>query len=447
MRTLTTPLVAVLAGTLAACGTAFGEGTPPDARVSDDATESDGSSTDGFPNDESSDGDPSLDATVGDDHRRDAFARDIAGDGPKIDTSVADAGRNDGTAPDDVGVDAHRSDTSLIDASLIDASMGDGTGVDGHCVAETDQEFCVRLGKNCETVSGDDNCAVPRNVNCGSCTGGTACVDRVCKIPVCSSFTFSSAVFAPFSATGTSDFAIATSARGESILYGQSAAPDCSMVVTYLADEITPGSRTYTSRSISAWLDAHLLTAQALSGDGLTLITLSRDYKSFQLSHRSALQLLDFDAPSTIDFKAVNAMLAGTTALFRGGVISADGLEFCYTLFGGGTAVDGIHCSKRIVTSSRFATGTRLIGVDAAYTDVTGISSDRLTLFVFKPWAGFVFTRTSTSAEFSNPNAPNAPPQLAGWQHKPLADCTTLLATDAVAGGCVSQDIVFQTRR
>jgi len=446
MRTGTTSLIVVLAGALAACGKAFSDGTPPDegsdARVSDDARESDASPNDGFPNDESIDGDPPLDGTVGDERGLDAFERDIVRDGARMDSSVADTGPSDGTVPDDVGVGADGADTSLIDAS-----MGDGAGVDGHCAAETDQAFCVRLGKNCETVSGNDNCAVPRNVNCGSCTGGTACVDRVCKIPVCSSFTFSSAVFAPFSLTGTSDFAIATSARGESILYGQSAAPDCSMVVTYLADEITPGSRTYTSRSISAWLDAHVLAAQALTGDGLTLISLSRDYKSFQLSHRSALQLLDFDAPSTIDFKAVNAMLAGTTALFRGGVISADGLEFCYTLFGGGAAIDGIHCSKRMATSSRFSTGTRLIGVDGSYTDVTGISSDRLTLFVFKSWAGFVFTRSSTTAEFSNPNAPNPPPQLAGFQHKPLADCATLLATEAVAGGCVSQDVVFQTRR
>jgi hypothetical protein len=445
-RTLTTSLIVVLAGALAGCGTDFRNDTPPDerpdARASDDARESDASPKDGFPSDESVDGDPPIDGAAGDGPGLDVFARDMVRDGAKIDSSVPDAGPSDGREPDDIGVDADATDTSLIDASL-----GDGTGADGHCVAETDPEFCVRLGKNCETVSGNDNCAVPRNVNCGTCTGGTACVDRVCKIPVCSSFTFSSAVFPPFSVAGTSDFAIATSARGESILYGQSAAPDCSMVVTYLADEITPGSRTYTSRSISPWLIANDLTAQALTGDGLTLITLSRDYKTFQLSHRSALQLVDFDAPSNIDFKAVNAMLAGTTALFRGGVISADGLEFCYTLFGGGTATDGIHCSKRIATSSRFSTGTRLIGVDAAYTDVTGISSDRLTLFVFKSWAGFVFTRSSTSAEFSNPNAPNPPPQLAGFQHKPLADCATLLATEAVAGGCVSQDVVFQTRR
>jgi hypothetical protein len=65
----------------------------------------------------------------------------------------------------------------------------------------------------------------------------------------------------------------------------------------------------------------------------------------------------------------------------------------------------------------------------------------------FKPWAGFVFTRTSTTAEFTNPNAPNAPPELAGWQHQPMADCVTLLATQSPGGGWVMQDIFFQTRR
>jgi hypothetical protein len=442
MKTFTALEFLLFALALVGCGRDTFHPSLPEDSGTDALVPNEGGASDVFSGDVSVDADPPFDAVGGDERQIDAAAEDVVLDASRSDRSATDAAPRDGSQADNVGIDVHIADTALIDASI-----ADGSTVDARCVLETDQEFCARLGKNCETTTGTDNCAVLRAANCGTCAAGMGCVDHVCKTPVCSSFTYSSAVFAPFSLTGTSDFAIATSAGGESILYAQSPAPDCSTAVTYLADEITPGSRTYTSRSLSSWLDTHGVTGQALSGDGLTLITLSKDYATFQAADRSALQLIDFGAPSAVDFKAVNAMLVGTTGLLRGGVISADGLEFCYTLFGGGIAMDGIYCSKRVATSSRFSPGARLIGVDASYTDVTGISSDRLTLFVFKPWAGFVFTRSSTNAEFSNPNGPNLPPQLAGWQHKPLADCATLLATDAVGGGCANGDIVFQTRR
>ncbi len=38
------------------------------------------------------------------------------------------------------------------------------------CVPETDTAFCTRLGKNCGSVTGTDNCQLPRTVNCGACT-------------------------------------------------------------------------------------------------------------------------------------------------------------------------------------------------------------------------------------------------------------------------------------
>jgi hypothetical protein len=70
------------------------------------------------------------------------------------------------------------------------------------CGAETDATFCSRLGKNCGTVTGTDNCGATRTVSsCGTCTapntcggGGTA---NVCG----TSSTNCSA--APFSATNS----------------------------------------------------------------------------------------------------------------------------------------------------------------------------------------------------------------------------------------------------
>ncbi|MET0594110.1 MAG: hypothetical protein ABW133_15525, partial [Polyangiaceae bacterium] len=367
-----------------------------------------------------------------------ADATDVRTDGARADVIAADAS-TDGSPPTDASNDP------LVDSFPIDVS--DGAVIDAACVPESDREFCARLGKTCDVVINADNCGAKRSANCGTCSAGLGCVDGVCKTPVCSSFTFSSAVYRPFSVTGGSDVAIATSSAGESVLYAQAPGPDCASPVVYLADEITPGARTYTSRSLSAWLDANGTTGQALSGDGLTIVTLSKDFRTFQSARRSALQLLDFGTLSSADFTAVNAMISGTPGSFRGGVLSPDGIELFFTIFNGGPAIDGIYSAKRSATNVPFSAGARLVGVDAAYTDVTGVSSDRLALFVFKPWAGFVFTRTSTSADFSNPNAPNAPPELAGWQHKPFGDCATLLATYAASGGCINEDVVFQARK
>ena len=395
---------------------------------------------DGRRDDVSSEADVRMDAPAGDGPRVDAVSSDVARDAPRSDAATPDSATSDAT-PDGATTDVGAADVRLIDA------LADGLTVDVPCVPETDPQFCARLGKNCEMVSAPDNCGATRSANCGTCTAGTACVDRVCKAPVCNGYTYASAVFQPFSLAGTPDFVIAASAAGETVLYAQSRAADCSAAITYLADEMTPGSRNYTSRAIVTWLDEHNLTGQALTGDGLGLITLSRDYKSYQSARRSALQLVDFGLPSPAEFAEINALAAGNSAMLQGGALSADGLEFYFTISGLGPAMDGIYGAKRADTKVPFAAASRLDSIDPSYTTVTGISSDRLTLFVFKPWAGFVFTRSSTTAAFSNPNAPNPPPELAGWQHKPLADCATLLATSAVGGGCANDDIVFLTRR
>lgn len=50
---------------------------------------------------------------------------------------------------------------------------------DGPCVPETDGEFCVRLNRNCDEVSGIDNCRQARTVtSCGNCTQPLICGGR-----------------------------------------------------------------------------------------------------------------------------------------------------------------------------------------------------------------------------------------------------------------------------
>ncbi len=185
----------------------------------------------------------------------------------------------------------------------------------------------------------------------------------------------------------------------------------------------------------------------ALTSDGLTLIVISADQTKLESAKRSELQLIDFDALSTADFDHVNAFVGGTAGKFRAPAISADGLELYYTINGLGAASDGIYGSVRPRTTVPFPTGTRITALTTEYEYVSAISSDRLTLFLFKSFSSVIFNRPSTSAEWSNPNAPASPPSIGGWDHKPFADCRTLVATASSASGCVNQDIYFFYRQ
>jgi hypothetical protein len=52
---------------------------------------------------------------------------------------------------------------------------GNGTCMKTACFAETDPQFCLRLNKNCNSVTALDNCSVSRTANCGSCTSPQTC--------------------------------------------------------------------------------------------------------------------------------------------------------------------------------------------------------------------------------------------------------------------------------
>jgi endoglucanase len=94
--------------------------------------------------------------------------------------------------------DGFRLDKILIslNQSFTPSGLGDAesTRSGGSCTPETDSAFCSRLGKNCGSVTANDNCGTSRTVsNCGSCTspatcggGGTA---NVCGTASCTSET------------------------------------------------------------------------------------------------------------------------------------------------------------------------------------------------------------------------------------------------------------------
>ncbi len=174
-------------------------------------------------------------------------------------------------------------------------------GAGGGCLAETDAQFCTRLGKSCEMFAGTDNCSAPRNANCGACATGMGCVVNVCQTPVCTTFTYASTEFPAFSVSGQEEGIVSASASGQSIAYARAATATCdTMINIYLADETaTPGS--YTSRDITSWITTNSVfrgvgQMAALSGDGLTLFVFSADQTKIESAKRSALQLIDFGA-------------------------------------------------------------------------------------------------------------------------------------------------------
>jgi len=348
--------------------------------------------------------------------------------------------------------------------SAVEMDAGQDAGHDdaGHdaglCVPESDATFCERIGKTCESQSALDNCGAARVADCGTCTPGQGCVVGVCQTPVCASLTYSFEVVSGFSRASYQDQLGSVTPDGRTLLYYQSAPSACGQFALVLADETAPGTGTFTKVDVTSVLSGLYvsldLNGHALSADGLTLVARTTNNKAFVETSRSARGLGDFGPNSAANFAAINAIVAGNGGILVAPVLSADGLEFFYKVSGVNAATNGLYSSVRASTSVAFPAGTRLPAALQApeYEYVVGVSSDRLALFVFTAFNSSVFTRTSTSGAFINPNAPGAAPVLVdgtgnSWHHKPLADCSRIFAAGATIGGCYNEDVVVLTRQ
>lgn len=323
------------------------------------------------------------------------------------------------------------------------------------CVGETDEELCAAATDSCETHAFTDKCGEARSVDCGACAAGKGCVTGTCKTPVCSTFNYTTAPLAGMARPSAEDSLGAVTPDGTTILYIPSPANSCGNFQLVVADETAPGSGTYTQRDVTALfrtMDAYVnQDGHAITADGLTVITrapfgIYNTSKKFVSLTRTAKGLTDFGAPQETWFAAINAQLAtfAPEAYFQSPVISADSLEFLYNVAGDPDADhNGLYSTVRASATAPFPAGTK---VPTTYTNATGISSDRLTLFVFDGFSGRILTRSSTSAAFANPNDPGPPPQLPNWQHKPSADCSKIWAMTS-PGGCLNEDVVLMTRQ
>jgi len=127
--------------------------------------------------------------------------------------------------------------------------------------------------------------------------------------------------------------------------------------------------------------------------------------------------------------------------------ISADGLAFYYIFSDGSTGVAGIYESVRASTSAPFPPGQRMPDLVQQWGQyVNAVSFDRMAIFLETPDTGYqtvVLTRSSLSAPFTNPNAPNSPPLVPGFRTRPLAVCNRLVGTCTTPGGCAQEDVCF----
>ena len=75
---------------------------------------------------------------------------------------------------------------------------------------------------------------------------------------------------------------------------------------------------------------------------------------------------------------------------------------------------------------------------------VTGISSDRLSLFFQSGYAVGIFTRARIGEPFTNPNFPIGNPTVPGFRTRPIGDCNQLVGT--CTSGCVNEETCLFSR-
>jgi hypothetical protein len=210
-----------------------------------------------------------------------------------------------------------------------------------------------------------------------------------------------------------------------------------------IADEIRPGSLDYHTQDLTGLPALAPLSRVeetiTLSADGLTLIGVPSSGPSFLVSSRSAVGRTDFSALAVGPFAAVNASLPPSPAWVMWPILSADGLAFYYQIFGAADASrNGTYEALRPSTSVPFPAGTKMSPTVQAFDGVSGVSSDRRTLFVARSFGTTLLTRPSLSDPFSAP-ASSTPPGGA-YRVVPVAGCSLLVGT-CEPGGCQNEDI------
>jgi hypothetical protein len=353
--------------------------------------------------------------------------------------------------------------TSLDGLQATDASTpdvittpdaSDAAKPDGPCVTESNVDFCKRLGKTCEGLTANDNCGVSRTVtSCGVCTlDGGACIDNVCKTPACNgSYAGTGTTIPSLNLPSVQAAMLGVSGDGASVLFLRGV-QGCLLNTTPLkiADATSvnlPTPPTYVVQDIGSLPALAGMTRQqqsmTLSPDGLTIIGVGVGDQTFLESKRSAVGQTDFSVAAAGAFNTVNASLP-QGGKFTLPVISADGLAFYYSIYNAqNAALNGIYEATRLQTNVPFDAGTKMPAIVQNYDGITGISADRMTLFVTKSFNATILSRASVTQPFATSNI--APPTSAS-RVQSIATCGYLFGTCA-PGGCPAESICIWARK
>ncbi len=346
------------------------------------------------------------------------------------------------------------------DASAPDAEAGatsdasDAAKPDGPCVPESDPGFCKRLGKTCEGLTANDNCGSSRTVaSCGVCAlDGGACIDNVCMLPACNgSYSGFGTTIPSLNVNGVQAAMLGVSGNGSSVLFLRGAVGclggSTPLRIADATNVNLPTPPTYVVQDIGALPALAGMSRQqqtmTLSPDGLTIVGVGTTNQTFLESKRSAVGLIDFSVAVPGAFNTINASVPAGGTLGTP-VISADGLAFYYAIGGAqNAALNGIYEATRLQTNVPFNAGTKMPAIVQNYDAITGISSDRMTLFLMKGFNASILSRASLSQPFAT--SPIGPPDAAS-RVQPITTCGYLFGTCA-PGGCAAETICFWTRK
>ncbi|HEV7556560.1 MAG TPA: hypothetical protein VGO00_13935 [Kofleriaceae bacterium] len=254
--------------------------------------------------------------------------------------------------------------------------------------------------------------------------------------PVCDNLTFTQTpLIVEVNASGQQDAVAGESADGLTVISqrrAQCAGPFALLLTDGLG--VLAVTTDITGLPGLAQLDVGREGAVTLTSDGLAVVAVTPTGTQLAMAARTQ--------PGTTDFAPVDggfgAIVAPVGASLANPVLSADRLALYYQLINAGSGIDGIYESVRSARSVPFPAATRMPANIQTATFVTGISSDRLALFLQVGFAMVVLTRSDLAQPFVNPNAPGEPPSVPGFRTRPLGDCQTLIGT--CTGGCLNEE-------
>ncbi len=209
----------------------------------------------------------------------------------------------------------------------------------------------------------------------------------------------------------------------------------CTAFALLVADASGPDSFQIADASTvlaSQGLDPAAERTLALSPDGLTVIGVTADRLQFAAATRSGVGAIDFVAADSTPFAA---LAAGDGQTLLDPVLSSDGLAFYFTLGDANPDVAGVYESVRSSVADPFPAATRMPAAVQQAGIVTGLSSDRLFLFLEKDFAMSGLRRDSLEAPFDIPVS-----GLPGFRGRPTADCAALIGS-CTSAGCGGEDI------